>query len=255
MRHAITRQVGPGLGDCQLTHLERRPIDLELARRQHEAYEGLLAELGYQVRSLPVEPLLPDSVFVEDAAVVLDEVAIVTRPGAATRRPETNTVAVALAPHRRLLLIESPATLDGGDVLRLGRTLWVGRTERTSEAGVEQLRALVAPFGYEVAAITVRNCLHLKSAVTEVAEGTLLLNPEMVDGATFADYRPIAVDPGEPMAANALRAGGAVVMPAHHPRTRRRLERQGLDVRPVEATEVAKAEGGVTCCSLLVDPA
>ena len=135
-------------------------------------------------------------------------------------------------------------------MLRLGRTLWVGRTERTSEAGVEQLRALVAPLGYEVAAIPVRGCLHLKSAVTEVGEGTLLLNPEMVEGAAFGDYRSIEVDPAEPMAANALRAGGAVVMPAHHPRTRRRLERQGLDVRPVAATEVAKAEGGVTCCSL-----
>jgi dimethylargininase len=253
MKHAITRQVSAALGKCLLTHLERRPIDVELARQQHAAYERLLAELGYEVRSLPAEPLLADSVFVEDAAIVLDEVAIVARPGAAARRPETVQVAAALAPHRRLLSIGSPATLDGGDVLRLGRTLWVGRTERTGQTGVEQLRALVAPLGYRVTAVPVRGCLHLKSAVTEVGEGTLLLNPEMVEGAVFDGYRLIEVDPAEPMAANARSAGGAVVMPAHHPRTRRRLERQGLDVRPVEATEVAKAEGGVTCCSLLVE--
>lgn len=253
MRYAITRRIGAGLADCLLTHVDRQPIDIELARRQHEAYERLLDELGYRLRSLPADPLQPDSVFVEDAAVVLDEVAIVTRPGAAARRPETAAVAEALEPHRRLLCIESPATLDGGDVLRLGRTLWVGRTERTSEAGVEQLRTLVAPLGYEVAAIPVLGCLHLKSAVTEVGEGTLLLNPRWVDGAAFGDCRRLEVDPAEPMAANALRAGGAVVMPEHHPRTRRRLERRGLDVRPVAATEVAKAEGGVTCCSLLVE--
>jgi dimethylargininase len=253
MKTAITRQISAALGDCLLTHLERRPIDVELARRQHAAYEGLLTELGYEVRSLPAEPLLPDSVFVEDAAVVLDEAAIVTRPGAESRRPETASVAAALEPHRRLLNVEAPATLDGGDVLRLGRTLWVGRTERTDETGVAQLRALVAPLGYEVVAAPVRGCLHLKSAVTEVGEGALLLNPAMIDGAVFEGYRLIEVDPEEPMAANALRAGDAVIMPAHHPKTRRRLERRGLHVCPVEATEVAKAEGGVTCCSLLLE--
>ena len=253
MRLAITRQVSAALGDCLLTHLERHPIDVELARRQHAAYERLLAELGYEVRTLPAEPDLPDSVFVEDAAIVLDEVAVITRSGAEERRLETSSVAESLEPHRRLLFMESPATLDGGDVLRLGRTLWVGRTERTSREGVDQLRVLVEPLGYSVAAVPVRGCLHLKSAVTEVGEDTLLLNPAMVDGDAFGSYRLIEVDPAEPMAANALRAAGAVVMPAHHPRTRRRLEREGFGVRPVEASELAKAEGGVTCCSLLVE--
>ncbi|MFQ5349486.1 MAG: dimethylarginine dimethylaminohydrolase family protein [Thermoanaerobaculia bacterium] len=250
---AITRQVSYAIGDCLLTHLERRPIDVELARRQHAAYERLLEKLGYQVRVLPAEPLLPDSVFVEDAAVVLDEAAIITRPGAAARRSETASVAAALAPYRRLLAVDSPATLDGGDVLRSGRRLWAGLTGRTGEAGVEQLRALVSPLGYDVTAVAVRDCLHLKSAVSEVAEGTLLLNPTMVDRRPFAGLRLIEVDPTEPMAANALRAGDAVVMPAHHPRTRQRLEQRGLRVRPVEATELAKAEGGVSCCSLLVE--
>lgn len=253
MRLAITRRVGAAFGDCLLTHLERRPIDVALARRQHAGYEAVLVGLGYEVRTLPAEPSLPDSVFVEDAAVILDEAAIITRPGAASRRPETVAVAAALAPHRRLLAVRPPATLDGGDVLRLGRTLWVGLTGRTGESGVEQLRALASPLGYRVVAAPVRGCLHLKSAVTEVAEGTLLLNPAMVDGELFAGHRRIEVDPAEPLAANALRAGDAVILPAHHPRTRRRLEEHGLRVVPVEATEVAKAEGGVTCCSLLIE--
>ena len=257
MKIAITRQVSAALGDCLLTHQDRQPIDVELARRQHASYERLLGELGYEVRSLPEEPDLPDSVFVEDTAVVLDEAAVVTRPGAAERRAEVASVAAALAaslgPHRPLLTIGAPATLDGGDVLRLGRVLWVGLTSRTDEAGIGQLRDLVTPFGYRVEPAPVAGCLHLKSAVTEVAEGTVLLNPAMVDPRLFAGLRRIEVDPAEPMAANALRAGDAVILPAHHPRTRRRLERAGLDVRPVDATEVAKAEGGVTCCSLLVE--
>jgi dimethylargininase len=253
MKLAITRKVSPALGDCLLTHLERRPIDVELARRQHAAYEELLEDLGYTVHSLPAEPQLPDSVFVEDAAIVLAEAAVITRPGAAARRPETTSVAAALEPHRALLRLAAPATLDGGDVLRLGRSLFVGRTERTDEAGMEQLGDLVRPLGYEVVAVPVQGCLHLKSAVTEVAENTVLLNPAMVEPRFFADCSVIEVDSQEPDAANALRAGEAVVMPAHHPRTRRRLEQQGLRVFAVEASEVAKAEGGVTCCSLLLE--
>ena len=253
MKIAITRRVSAALGDCLLTHLDREPIDVELARRQHAAYERLLGELGYEVRSLAEEPELPDSVFVEDTAVVLREAAVLTRPGAAGRRAEIAAVAAALEPHRRLLSLEPPATLDGGDVLRLGGTLWVGLSERTNEAGVGQLRRLVEPLGYRVEAVPVTGCLHLKSAVTRVARDTLLLNPAMVEPRRFAGLRRIEVDPAEPMAANALCAAGVVILPAHHPRTRRRLAGAGLDVRPVEATEVAKAEGGVTCCSLLVE--
>jgi dimethylargininase len=253
MRLAITRQVSAALGSCLLTHLERRPIDIERARRQHADYERVLAELGYEVRTLPAEPQLPDSVFVEDAAVVLDEMAIVTRPGAQSRRAETASVAEVLRPHRRLSFIEAPATLDGGDVLRLGRTLWVGLTERTNREGVSQLRALATPLGYGLAAVPVHGCLHLKSAATAVGESALLFNPAMVDREAFGDRHLIEVDPAEPMAANALHAGGVVVMPTHHARTRRRLEREGIDVRPVDASELAKAEGGVTCCSLLVE--
>lgn len=250
---AITREVSPSIARCELTHLDREIIDLEAARAQHREYEDLLAELGCQLHRLPAEPELPDAVFVEDAAVVLDEIAVITRPGAASRRAETASIAKALEPYRRLLRIEPPATLDGGDVMRVGRTLYVGLSSRTGEAGVEQLRQLVGPFGYQVMGVPIEGCLHLKTAVCEVGEGTLLINRAWVDGAVFEGLRLIDVDPGEPFAANTLRIGEQVVYPAAFPATRARLESAGMRVRTVEASELAKAEGGVSCCSLVLE--
>ena len=249
---AITRAVSAAIAECELTHLERVPIDVEVARAEHAAYERALAAAGCEVQRLPSPDDHPDAVFVEDTAVVLDELAVITRPGAASRRGETAAVAEALRPHRVLASIAAPATLDGGDVLRLGRTLYVGVGGRTDMAGVQQLRALVAPHGYAVRPVAFRGALHLKTAVTAVADDLVLLNPAWVDAATFDGARTLAVDPGEPMAGNALRVGGRVVHGAHFPRTRARLEAAGLAVVPVPAAELAKAEGGVTCGCLLV---
>jgi dimethylargininase len=257
-RIAVTRGISPAFARCELTHLAREPIDVALAERQHAAYEALLAKLGCVVERLAVEPALPDSVFVEDAAVVLDELAVITRPGAESRRAETTSVAAALARHRPLVHLEAPATLDGGDVLRLGRHLFVGRSARTNDAGIEQLAVLVAPFGYRVTAVSLDGCLHLKTAVTEVADGAVLIHPAWLDVSAFTDYELLEVDPSEPFAANALRVvdarGGdaTVVFPAAFPRTRGRLEARGIHVRTVDVSEIAKAEGGVTCCSLFV---
>lgn len=252
-RIAITRQVSPVIANCELTHLPRAAIDLERARAQHRQYEACLVELGCDLRSLPAEPGLPDSVFVEDAAVVLDEVAVITRPGAESRRAETASVAAALEPYRPLWQLREPATLDGGDVLQVGRTLYIGMSGRSDERARDQLRELLAPRGYSVLCLDVQRCLHLKSAVTRVAEETLLLNPDWIDPAVFPGLRLIEVDPAEPEAANALLVGETVILPAAFPRTRERLEEHGLAVRDVEASELAKAEGGVTCCSLLFD--
>jgi dimethylargininase len=249
---AITRAVSPSLGRCELTHLERSPIDVDLARAQHRAYEEALASLGARVVPLPEEPDLPDAVFVEDTAVVTPELAVLTRPGAASRRPEVVSVARALAPHRRLAHLEAPATLDGGDVLQLGRTFFVGRSGRTGEEGIGRLRDLFSPFGYAVEGVPITGCLHLKSAVTCVADGVVLVNPAWVDPRVFG-ARWIEVDPAEPAAANALRIGGAVIHAARHGRTRARLEREGFRVVPVDVSELEKAEGAVTCCSVLVD--
>jgi dimethylargininase len=249
---AYTRAVSPALADCELTHLAREPIDVAGAVAEHGVYEAVLGELGARVRRLPPTPLLPDGVFVEDAAVVLAEVAVITRPGSPSRQPETATVAAALAMHRPLLQVAAPDTLDGGDVLVTGQRIYVGLSQRTNRGAIGQLATQLGPMGYEVIAVPFRGCLHLKSAVTCLADDLLLLNPEWVDAGLFVGYRALAVDPREPHAANALALGGAVVHPAQHVRTRERLERAGLVVRSVPQSELAKAEAGVTCCSLLL---
>ena len=249
---AYTRAVSPTLGACELTHLERRPIDVPRALAEHAAYERTLQRLGVNVRRIAAAPHLPDAVFVEDMAVVFDELAVITRPGAESRRPELRAVARTLAAHRSLELIEEPATLDGGDVLVDGERVYVGRSSRTNDAAVAQLAGILHPLGYRVIPVEFRGCLHLKSAVTRIGNGLLLLNPDWVEASVFAGARVVTVDPREPQAANALSVGGAVIHPLQYPLTRARLEAEGLRVEPVDTTELAKAEAGVTCCSLFV---
>jgi len=253
MRIAITRAVSPAISRCELTHLSRSPVDFDLACAQHDAYERALRSAGCEVVSLPARPDLPDSVFVEDAAVALDGVAILTRPGAPSRRAEVDTVGEALAPYRPLARIEAPGTLDGGDVLTVGKMIYAGRSSRTNPAGVDQLRVLAARHGYEVRPVAVTGCLHLKSAATLVAPGTLLLNPAWVDPEAFHPHRIIEVDPAEPYAANALRIGSQVIYSSSYPRTRARLSAEGVAVVPVDVSEMEKAEGAVTCCSLVLE--
>jgi dimethylargininase len=250
---AYTREVSPALADCELTHLEREPLDVAGAQAEHEVYESILERLGATVRRLPPAPHLPDGVFVEDAAVVLDEVAVITRPGALSRQPETASVEAALAVHRPLVHVRAPGTLDGGDVLVAGRRIYIGLSTRTSRDAIQQLADQLAPYDYEVIPVPFTGCLHLKSAVTRVADGLMLLNPAWVDAHAFTGYRSIAVDPAEPHAANALALGGAVIHPLQHAGTRARLEAAGLAVVTVPQVELAKAEAGVTCCSLLVE--
>jgi dimethylargininase len=246
---ALTRSVPPAIVDCELTHLAREPIDVAHATKQHKAYEKALTALGYKVRHLSDEPDLPDSVFVEDTAVIVDELAVITRPGASSRRAETFSVAQRLRAHRKIAFIDDPGTLDGGDVLRIGQRLFVGRSERTNDAGIAQLRAHLATHGYSVEAMSMRDCLHLKTAVTAVSESIVLVNPAWID---FPGFDRIEVDPSEPFAANALLTPKGVLMPSAFPRTIARVRKRGIKVRTVDASELAKAEGGVTCCSLLL---
>ena len=249
---ALTREISPSIEQCELTHLERTTIDLARARAEHAAYESILRELGCRVERLPAGPEMADSVFIEDAAVVLDELAVITRPGAASRRAETAAVSEAVRAHRPVAAILAPGTLDGGDVLRIGKRLFVGAGYRSNDAGIAQMRSIVKSQGYSVDAVTFTGCLHLKSAVSIVADDLLLVNPAWVDAGRFGAMRVIEVDPAEPFAANALLVGDTVVYPREHARTLERLVGAGLDVRPVPAGELAKAEGGVTCCSLLL---
>ena len=249
---AITREISPSIVSCELTHLDRTPIDLARARAEHDAYEAALRECGCTVQRLPADANIPDSVFIEDTAIVLDELAIITRPGAESRRGETAAVREALREHRTLHELTAPAILDGGDVLRIGRRLLVGAGPRSNDEGRRQLASLVAPHGYTVEAVPFAGCLHLKTAATLVADDTVVFNLEWVDAAALGTARTIAVDPAEPFAGNAVRLGDRVIHPAEFPRTRARLERAGIRVLAVPAGELAKAEGGVTCCSLLI---
>jgi len=252
MRIAIIRDVGDDLAACELSFVDRKPIDLALARRQHQVYAEALLDLGCEVRRLPALRGFADAVFVEDVALVLDEVAVLTRPGAGSRRGEVEAIAPALTADRELLRIEPPATLDGGDVLRIGKDVYVGQGARSNPAAVSQLQALLRPCGYRVHGVATRDCLHLKSAVTQVADDTVLVNPAWLhDAAPFDRYRSIVIDPSEAHAANALRIGDTVVHPANFPGTHERLEAAGIRVVALDLSELQKAEGAVTCCSIV----
>lgn len=251
MHIALTREVSASLANCELSWLPRTSIDVLVARRQHAAYREVLATLGCEVLALPSLETHPDAVFVEDVALVFDEVAVMTRPGAESRRGEGRGVAEALARHRPLVSMTQPATLDGGDVLRIGRDVLVGLSGRSNEAGIVQLQALLDRYGYRVRGVPIRGCLHLKSAVTVAADGVLLANPEWIDVADLPAWRVIEVDPDEAHAANGLRIGSTLVHPACFPRTQARLRSVGIEVVTVDVSELQKAEGAVTCCSLV----
>jgi dimethylargininase len=251
MQIAITRQVSRAIVNCELTHLERSPIDVERARAQHRQYEEALKRLGLAVLSLPEAPALADSVFVEDTALVLDECAIITRPGADSRRPETEDIVECLAPYRKLFHIQAPARVDGGDILQVGKRIYVGLSTRSDTNAIEQMQDFLQPYGYDLQAVTVTSCLHLKSAVTQVAKDTLLINPAWVDKGDFQGVKFIEIDPSEPYAANAVMIGASIIYPASFPGTQKRLETAGIPMLTVEADELAKAEGAVTCCSLI----
>lgn len=253
MLTAITRAVSPAIVRCELSFIDRKPIDLARAQQQHHAYEALLAKLGAQVVSLPAEPDLPDSMFVEDPAIVLDELAVILPLGTETRRREAASLAQELAKYRKLAYIQLPGTLEGGDVLRICRKLFVGLTKRSNAEGIRRLAELVRPHGYEVIAVPVTGCLHLKSAVTWIADNTLLANRAWFDTKPFASYDWIDVDPAEPHAANALALGATVICPASFPRTRERIASLGHRVTPLDISELQKAESGLTCSSLLFE--
>jgi dimethylargininase len=251
MLTAITRKVSSGLAQCELSFIERQPIDLEKARAQHHAYETLLSELGARVISLPEEPELSDSMFVEDPAVVLDELAVICSPGTESRRAEAPSIAATLEKYRTLAYVKLPGTLEGGDVLRLGKKLFVGSSARTNPEGIRRFAVIVEHYGYEVTAIPVSGCLHLKSAVTALDRNTLLANRRWFDWKRMDSFEWIDVDASESHAGNALAIGDSVIFPTAFPRTRARIEASGLRVVPLDIGELQKAEAGLTCSSLL----
>jgi len=250
---AITRKPGPSIARCALTHIDRSPIDLSVAIAQHAAYEEALASLGYIVISLPSEEALPDGCFVEDTAVVLGSAALITRPGEPSRRGETADVAKLLGSRLRIESVESPGTIDGGDVLVVGKTVFVGLSTRTNEDGAQCLEALARREGYTLERVEVGGSLHLKTAVTALSDTTVVINRNWVDPGPFRKFEMIDVDPAEPFGANVLRCGKTILYSSDFPRTLERLRPHAEEVRTLPFSELLKAEAGLTCCSLLVE--
>ena len=263
MLTAITREVSSSINNCELSFHPRQPIDVAKAIAQHKAYQDCLAELGVRVVSLPVEPELPDAVFVEDPAIVVDEIAVVSIMGAPSRRPEAASLADALSHYRPIKFLVEPATLDGGDVLRVGRLVFAGLSQRTNLEGIAQLRDVLRAFNYEVQPVEVRGCLHLKSACSYIGNDTLLINRSWIDAERLRGFELIDVPDEEPAAANALLIKDIVIIPASFPKTRALLEERGFEspvsplavalrrVRTIDLSELQKAEAGVTCTSLI----
>jgi dimethylargininase len=249
---AITHVPSPRITECELTHAERVPIDFAHAVEQHDAYCALLRRHGLDVVTLDVNRDHPDCVFVEDTAIVLDDVAVLTSPGAESRRAEPAGIAPALAKYLPLARIALPATIDGGDVLRVGRTLFVGRSSRTNDLGIAALRAIAEPRAYTVRPVRVTGCLHLKSACCALPDGRLLVNPAWIAMADLHGVEHVTVPAAEPDGANVLLLDDTVVVPAEHPLTAALVRSLGFAVETVEISEFAKAEGGVTCSSILI---
>lgn len=250
MTQCLVRTVSRSLAQCELVHVGRQTFDIALAREQHAAYVAALQTAGAIVTILSEVPDLPDATFVEDTAIILDEVAVLCRPGTKAREPEVPLMEHALSGLRPLQRITAPGTLEGGDVLRLGRTLYAGLSSRTNEEGIRQLQQILSAFDYSVTAVRVHGCLHLKTAATSPAKGLLLANPEWLDVTAFRDLEVLEVPKNEPWGANTLPVNGTVFAAAASPQTATLLQARGLKVQQLDISELQKAEAGLTCLSL-----
>lgn len=251
MLTAFTRGVSPRIAECELTFIDRQPIAFEGAVQQHQQYEEMLRGLGVGVLQIPADQQCPDCCFLEDTALVLDELAILTRPGSDARRGEVAGVAPVIRQHRDVVQIEAPAMLEGGDVLRIGRDLFVGVTTRTTCEGIEALRKHVEPYGYGVHPVIVPGALHLKSVCTAVDEHTILGDATRLDLSPFSKYEVVQVPEEEWMAANVLLVNGTVCMHSGFRKTISLIQQRGIEVRTVDISEFLKAEAGLTCMSLI----
>ena len=248
---AITREPSPQMSACELTFVHRAPIDFGLARQQHAAYCDCLQTLGVEVTRLPTDELLPDCCFVEDMAIVFDEVALVGRPHL-SRLAEQPRIAEELAKHRPLKSFSPAAKIEGGDVLVIGDTVLVGRSSRTNLVGIHQLEQFVKPMGLAVRAVDVTGCLHLKTACTAIDEQTLLINPNWIAADSLSGFQLIEVPAAEPFAANTVPIAGSLLAARSAPDTASLLRSRGRDVITLDISEFQKAEAGLSCLSLLV---
>ena len=253
MTYALTHSPSPSINHCELTFLERRPIDYEKAVSQHAAYCTVLRDNGIEVVNLNVNSAFPDCSFIEDTAVILDELAVICSPSTPSRRNEIETIKKEITKYRPIRCITLPATLDGGDVLPIDRMLFVGQSRRTNRLGFESLQRFVSPSGYRVLPIDVADALHLKTACTALSGRTLLMNPNWIDEDIFRGYEIIKVAASEPFAANTLRLPQRILMNAAAPMTIQYVVEAGFNVTPIDISEFSKAEAGLTCMSILFE--
>ena len=249
IRTAIVRAPGPDANDGLTSQIGGAPDSAGL-QRQHSAYCNALKSLGVRLIQLPPLPDFPDAYFVEDTAVVTPEVAVITRPGAPQRRGETPSIARVLKNFRPMESIQAPGTLDGGDVLTVDRRVFIGISSRTNQEGAGQLTRILTSCRYDCTRIAVHDNLHLKSNVTHLGEGRLLMNASWTDRSEFADYTKIPVSPSEIQACNALRINGRVLLSEGHPEVRTRLEALGLPIVTLKTSQIHRMDGGLTCLSI-----
>jgi len=231
----------------------RPHIDLDGARAQHGRYVRALVEAGYAVDVIAADEEHPDCPFVEDTAVALDDVAVITRPGAVSRRGEVEPVATALAAHRALRRVEAPGTLDGGDVLCIGDQCFVGRSARTNADGIRQFARFAAEDGYATTPIDVSGVLHLKSAVSCLDDETLMVGPGTVPETMFAGFKIVTKVESETHLTSTLRMrNGRLLMTANAPETAERVASAGFDIDLIDMSEFQAVDGGLTCLSILL---
>lgn len=249
-RLALVRRPSSRLAEGLVTHIDRSPVDVDLALRQWEGYVDALRQAGWDVVEVPPAEDHPDSVFIEDPVFVYGDLAILMRSGAPERRGETSGLADVLTAHGyRVAEITEPATIDGGDILKFDGTVWVGQGGRTNTEGLEQLRELLAEFGTEVVGVPLESVLHLKSAVTALPDGTVIGYPPLVDTPLTwgEEFLPVPEESGSHVV---LLGDHRVLMAASAPETAQLFRERGLDVVTVDISEFEKLEGCVTCLSV-----
>jgi len=255
MLRAFTHKISPRIAECEVTFIDRSPIDLRLAVRQHDDYCDALKKLGVTVKKLSENDSYPDSCFVEDTAIVVDELAIICSMGVSSRRGETRLIERELSKYREIAHISLPATIEGGDVLRLGKKIFVGQSSRTNLKGVEELARILESYGYSVLQVRTKGSLHLKSACTAIDEETLFVNPDWVELDAFRGFNLLYTPPEEPWSANLLQVGTTVCVQAGFPRAVELIERVAERIEVIDISELRKAEAGLTCSSIIFESA
>lgn len=250
MLTVVTHKVSPALQECELTFLESEAIDLVKAAEEHRNYCRMLENCGAKVVILDENHLLPDSVFVEDPIIVFDEVAVLTSMGVESRRKERETLEKFFNQYRQVVQINLPAKIEGGDVLKIGKHIYVGQSPRTNKAGIDALSEILVPFGYKVIPVMVTGCLHLKTGCTALDSDTILINPAWVDPAPFSGFTIVETLPEEPFGANVLPINSTLCMNAAFPLTADLVRSRGYSVVTTDITEFVKAEAGLTCMSV-----